>query len=198
MGGQAANDHHDEAMKGENMTWQDEVREKQKRGNQILFGKDSPYLQDLKLLLEGQSHITLILWALELAEESVKLLKARYPEEHRPEEALLAARDWAAGRVKMRFAQRKILDCHAVAKELTDPADMALCHAIGQACAVVHTAGHVMGYPMYELSSLVYRYGMEGCGEFVERRKEEYIRRLLLWAGQAKEEKGPWASFLTK
>lgn len=180
------------------MDWLDEVKEKQKRGNQILFGKDSPYLQDLGMLLEGQSHITQVLWALDLAEESVKSLKAKYPEEARPEEALLAARDWAAGQVKMRFAQRKILDCHAVAKELTDKADIALCHAIGQACAVVHTAGHAMGYPMYDLSSLVYRHGPDHCAQFVEGRKEEYIRRLLYWAERAREEKGPWAAFLTK
>ena len=180
------------------MDWQEEVKAKQKRGNQILFGKDSPYLQDLKMLLDGQNHRTLILWALDLAEESVEILKTGYPAEARPEEALLAARDWAAGRVKMRFAQRKILDCHGFAKELTDKGDIALCHAIGQACAVVHTQGHVMGYPMYDLTSLVYRCGSEDWAPLVEQRKEEYIRRLIYWAEREKKAQGPWAAFLTK
>lgn len=178
------------------MDWREEVREKQKRGNQILFGKDSPFLQDLKMLLDGQSHITLVLWALDLAEESVKILKAKYPEEARPEEALLAARDWAAGNVKMPFAQRKILDCHAFARELTDKGDISLCHAIGQACAVVHTAGHAMGYPMYDLTAVVYRHGLDGCAEFVEARKQEYITRLFYWMEQEKDEERTWAAFL--
>ncbi len=180
------------------MDWLEEVKEKDRRKNQILFGKDSEYLRDLRMLLEGQSHIVVTLWALDLAEESVEILKAKYPAETRPEEALTAARDWAAGKVKMRFAQRKILDCHAVAKELTDKADMALCHAIGQACAVVHTAGHAMGYPMYDLTALVYRHGLDGCAEFVEARKQEYITRLLDWSANEKDEERTWASFLTK
>ena len=39
----------------------------------------------------------------------------------------------------MPVAKKAILECHAMAKELTDIADIALCHAIGQACSVVHT-----------------------------------------------------------
>lgn len=180
------------------MDWLEEVRAKQKRGNQVLFGKDSPYLLDLKMLLEGQRHTIVTLWALDLAEESVEILKAKYPEEARPEQALAAARDWAAGNVKMRFAQRKILDCHAVARELTDQADIALCHAIGQACAVVHTAGHAMGYPMYDLTALVYRHRPENSAEFVEARKREYISRLFYWIEHEKDEDRAWAGFMLK
>lgn len=179
------------------MDWLEEVKERYRRKNQILFGKDSEFLWDLRMLLEGQSHTVLTLWALDLAEETVGVLKERYPEETRPEQALLAAKDWAAGKVKMRFAQRKILDCHAVAKELNDPADIALCHAVGQACAVVHTAGHAMGYPMYELTALVCRYGLEGCQERVEERKQEYISRLFYWIAHEKDGKRTWAAFMT-
>lgn len=180
------------------MDWLEEVKEKYTRKNQILFGKDSEYLWDLRTLLEGQSHTVVTLWALDLAEESVETLKAKYPAETRPEQSLSAARDWAAGKVKMRFAQRKILDCHAFAKELTDQETKALCHAIGQACAVVHTPGHVMGYPMYDLTSLVYRYGIDGCREFVEARKQDYISRLFYWIDHEKDGKRTWASFMTK
>lgn len=180
------------------MDWLEEVKEKQKRKNQILFGKDSEYLWDLRMLLERQPHTVLTLWALDFAEETVGLLKEKYPEETRPEQALIAARDWAAGKVKMRFAQRKILDCHGLAKELNDQADIALCHAVGQACAVVHTAGHAMGYPMYDLTALVCRYGLEGCRENVEERKREYISRLFYWIEHEKDEERTWASFMTK
>ena len=33
-------------------------------------------------------------------------------------EALGVVKDWASGKIKMRLAQRKILDCHAFAKEI--------------------------------------------------------------------------------
>ena len=113
-------------------------------------------------------------------------------------EALEAARAWAAGEVKMRFAQRRILDCHALAKELSLREDIAACHAVGQACAVVHTAGHALGYPIYDLSSLIYEHGVENCAEAVERRKQEYIRKLLYWDAHLGEYQGKWADFMLK
>ena len=61
----------------------------------------------------------------------------------------------------MRYAQRKILDCHAFAKEAGCKEDVALCHAVGQACSVVHTAGHAIGYPAYDLTAIIHRYGID-------------------------------------
>ena len=102
------------------------------------------------------------------------------------------------GKIKMRLAQRKILDCHALAKELDSREDIALCHAVGQACAVVHTAGHAIGYPMYDLSAIVYRLGIENCAEAVEQRKREYIDRLFYWNEHAGDYEGEWADFMLK
>ena len=115
------------------MDWLDEVRAKLKRKNQILFAKDAEFLQDLAMLFREQSHRTMVLWALELAAESVARLEEKYPDETRPREALEAARAWAAGKIKWRLAQRKILDCHVLAKEIDSKEDIALCHAVGQA-----------------------------------------------------------------
>ena len=180
------------------MDWHDEVRTKLKRKNQVLFAKDAEFLQDLAMLFREQSHRTIVLWALDFAAESVAELEERYPDETRPREALEAARAWAAGDIKMRLAQRKILDCHAVAKELDSKEDIALCHAIGQACAVVHTAGHAMGYPMYELSSIVYQLGIENCSEAVEQRKQEYLQKLFYWNEHVGDYEGKWADFMLK
>ena len=172
------------------MDWLDEVRTKLRRKNQVLFAKDAAFLRDLAVLLREQSHRTMALWALDLAAESVAKLEEKYPDEPRPREALEAAWAWAEGKIKMRLAQRKILDCHAFAKELGSKEDIALCHAIGQACAVVHTAGHAMGYPMYELSAIVYRLGIENCREAVEQWRQEYIQKLFYWNKRAGEYKG--------
>ena len=76
------------------MDWLDEVNIKQKKKNQILFTKDSTYLQDLVTLFQKQDHRVMILWAFDFAAESIAKLEAAYPEEKRPREALEAARAW--------------------------------------------------------------------------------------------------------
>ena len=180
------------------MYWIDEVSLKVKKKNQVLFAKDSEYLQDLTMLFQNQTHRVMALWAFDLAAESIARLEAKYPEEKRPGEALEAARDWAAGKIKMRMAQRKILDCHAFAKEIDCKEDIAMCHAIGQACAVVHTVGHAIGYPIYDLTSIIYRLGIENCVQTVELRKQEYIEKLFYWNEHVCDYKGTWADFMLK
>ena len=166
--------------------WLAEVQAKAKRRNQILFAAESPLLADLHRLIAGANRRALILWALELAEETVRELESRYPDDHRPREAVAAARAWAAGEIKMPLAKRAILDCHAMAKELVEPADIARCHAVGQACSTVHTEVHALGYPIYELTALARELGVEDCQEVVEARVRAYEQRLELWMDREK------------
>lgn len=180
------------------MDWMEEAAGKLRRKNQVLFSKDSAFLQDLIMLFEGQDHRVMALWAFDLAEETIARLEEKYPGETRPREALLAVQAWAAGQVKMRFAQRKILDCHAFAKDITSPEDIALCHAVGQACAVVHTAGHAIGFPIYELTAIIRRLGLENAREAVEQRKRVYAERLFYWRGKLDSWQAPWANFMLK
>lgn len=158
--------------------WLAEVKAKAKRKNQILFSKDSLLLTDLCQLIAQANRRALLLWALELAEKTAQELAERYPEDHRPREAIAASRAWTAGEIKMPIAKRAILNCHAMAKELTDLADIARCHAVGQACSVVHTAGHALGYPMYEMTAIVLEQGLDNCRDAVERRVMYYEQRL--------------------
>lgn len=178
------------------MEWIEEVQGRLKRKNQVLFSREMALLQDLDMLLRAQDRITVALWAFDLAEESVKLLEEAYPGEEQPRRTLETAKLWARGAVKMPVAKREILGCHGLAKTLTDPAAVALCHAIGQACSVVHTAGHAMGYPVYELTAIVRRCGIDNCREAVEKRKEAYVQKLFYWKSNGHE--GPWAEFLTR
>lgn len=180
------------------MYWHDEVAVKLRNKNQILFAKDCEFLQDLSALLQCANHRVVTLWSLDLAEESAEKLTEKYPLETRPVEAVLAARDWAAGRIKMRIAQRKILDCHALAKKLNCKEDIAICHAIGQACSVVHTAGHAMGYPMYDLTSIVHQYGFGDCVDAIQQREQEYMDKLIYWNEHFHEYTETWADFMLR
>ena len=178
--------------------WLAEVQAKAKRKNQILFSKDSVLLLGLQQQIRSANRRALILWALELAEETVRQLEAKYPEDCRPREAVETARAWAKGEIKMPIAKRAILNCHAMAKELTDPADIARCHAVGQACSVVHTEGHALGYPMYELTALVLEYGLDYCADAVEAQVQQYTNRLIYWIEFEKTHQIEWAKFLIK
>ena len=178
--------------------WLAEVKAKAKRHNQILFSKESALLDDLRHLIGQANRRAMVLWALELAEETAQKLEEKYPEDHRPREAVGASRAWAAGEIKMPIAKRAILDCHAMAKELTNPADIARCHAVGQACSVVHTDGHALGYPMYELTAIVLELGLDDCREPIEHRVRYYEQRLHYWAEHEKSCSQNWASFLRK
>lgn len=142
------------------------------------------FFDDLLSLFRAENHRTLVLWAFDFASESVAELKRRYPSEIRPEVALSAAHSWAEGKIKMRKALRAILDCHAFAKEVSLKEDAALCHAIG--------------YPIYDLTSIVLEHGLDGSMKMVEERKEEYVTRLFYWKNHVDDYHGEWASFLLR
>lgn len=180
------------------MTWIDDVKSKLKKKNQILFTPNSEFLQDLAQLVQGQNHRVLALWAFDLAADTISKLEEKYPEETRPREALEAVQQWAAGKIKMGQAKPKILACHAFAKEIDSKEDIAMCHAVGQACAVVHTPTHAMGYPIYDLTSIIYKYGIDNCSNEIESRKQEYIDKLHYWNQHLDEYDNEWADFMLK
>ena len=164
--------------------WLAEVKAKAKRKNQILFSKDSLLLTDLRHLIGQANRRALILWALKLAEETAWELAENYPEDHRPREAIAASRAWAAGEIKMPIAKQAILNCHAMAKELNNPADLARCHALG--------------YPMYALTAMVLEHGLDDCREPIEERVMYYEQRLRYWMEYEKSCQQNWAGFLKK
>lgn len=178
------------------MNWQTEVLTNLKRKNQILFAKDSPFMQQLHAAVAAQPRTVQVLWALDMAQDALLRLETLLPNETAPRSALNLTREWAAGRVKMPVAKRAILDCHAVAKRTDNAEAAALCHAVGQALSVVHTVGHVRGLPLYDLTAIVRRCGFEHCAQPVESRMRLYHERLLYWQQHAQEETRNWAAFL--
>lgn len=178
------------------MDWLNEVQNRINRKNQVLFFKNSEFLANLAALIQEQNHRTMVLWAFGFADETVQKLFARYPNEKRLEAAVLTSKDWAAGKVKMSVAQHAILQAHAVAKGIDSPEDIALCHAVGQACGVVHTKGHAIGFPIYELTAIIRHYGVPECKKAVEERKQQYIERIYDWRAQEKDCPYEWADFM--
>ena len=108
------------------------------RMRRILFDRNSECLQPLLALIENQKHRTLVLWALEYAEELANKFEGKYPNEHRPREAVETCKAWAQGKVKMPVAKKTIHAAHNAATEIAD--DIVFCsivRAIGQVVATV-------------------------------------------------------------
>lgn len=180
------------------MYWIDEVKQNIKKKRQILFSKSSEILQNLQDMLALANKRIVVLWALSFAKEAVDYLNIKYPEEDAPSCCLEATKLWAAGQIKMPQAKKEILNCHALAKRLDSQEDIALCHAIGQACGSVHAKGHAIGFPIYELTAIVRKYGIEECPQFVEKRLQEYTDRLILLEKENKDKDFEWAKFLCR
>lgn len=171
-----------------------DVRRKYKNRQVMFFSRDSACLRGLQSDMQAYSHQALVLWAFCCAQEALKKLGARYPDDPRPGEALSLSLQWAQGTIKMPQARRAILSLHAMAKEMEGKADAALCHALGHACATVHTQRHAIGLPIYELTALLLERGITGFEQAALDRISAY-RACLRHMG-AEPQGGPWAAFL--
>ncbi len=96
----------------------------------------------------------------------------------------------------MPIAKQAILAVHAMAKEMPNDADAALCHALGQACSVVHTPRHAPGLPIYELTAIVRRFGIDYCKDILEKTILRYEETLKICRIQNETTFSQWASFL--
>ena len=172
-----------------------DVREKLKRKNKILFSRSSPCLQELLICLSKQSHKAIVLWAFECAVYPIAHLSKRYRDD-RPVAALETCKKWAGGEIKMPAAKKAILQVHSMAKELSDPVDIALCHAVGQACSAVHVETHAIGIAVYELTALVLKHGIENCDHIIEEKIQDYILTLKECEIKSLSPLYSWANFL--
>ena len=173
-----------------------DVEQKLKKKNMVLFSRDSECLQELKRLIEQQTHRTLVMWALDCAKVPLAQFEEKYPYELRPRAALELCEAWTRGKIKMPAAKRAILDSHAVAKEIDDRVYGALCHAIGHAGATVHVETHALGLPFYELTSLVLKYGKDSYQKPVHEKIDYYSHRLIYWQENTDKLDVEWVHFL--
>lgn len=173
-----------------------EVKQRLRRGNQILFTPANPCLAELERRLSTLSRRQVVAWAFGLACELVDTLSERYPDDPRPQEALKECTRWARGEIKMPQAKPYILALHAMAKDIPAKEDQALAHAIGQALSCIHTPGHALGLPIYHLSSHVHRLGPEAAEPLIRQSIDHYLGQIdgVLASDLLNLS---WASFLT-
>lgn len=178
------------------MNTEEEIRNRLRRHRQILFDRDDPFLFEVNSAIAAASGKAVILWSLDLAEETAEMLYEKYQDPCFLS-AVADARLWAKGVIRMPLAKRSILACHAFAAKTDNASDCAWCHAVAQACSTVHTVRHAIGYSMYDLSALVFQHGAENCMDILIRRRKEYLLRLEE-AGKMAPMHHEWAAFIER
>lgn len=128
------------------------------KARKMLSNWDALYIQSLVKLIETQSKSTLAHWAVDYAERVLLPLWSKYyPDDLRPQNALIAARQWLSGEIKLPQAKTAILECHAAAREAdTKPVAQAAARAIGQSASTIHSARHCIGLALYGALAVAY------------------------------------------
>lgn len=137
----------------------EEVEQRLKRHNKILFARDSPVLANLAAALEMTDKKVVVLWALDQASAIVMELVGKYPEIGLLGDSLNLASLWFQGQVKMAPVKKAILGLHKLASEFENDgstkADSLKIRALAHGLATIHSKKHAIGLPMYYLSALV-------------------------------------------
>jgi hypothetical protein len=128
---------------------------------------NAPSTAALMRLIETQSKATVADWTLGYAEQKIlPLFEKHCPNDERPVHAIIAAREWLNGKVKLPYVKNIILhECHAAARELDDnPVAQAAARAIGQSAGSIHAAPHSLGLYFYAAAAMAYdRLGLNFC-----------------------------------
>lgn len=170
----------------------------------LLFTRESPCLQPMRELIEGQKHRTLVLWTIDCAPRVLAIFEERHPKDGHPREALKAAKAWARGDIKMPLAKGAAHAAHNAATAVCeeDPAACAAARAMGHVVGTVHVETHAIGLVMYGLTAFVYdakgKNADENMDEVVGKECEWFYNRLLYWEANVDKADTPWAAFLLK
>lgn len=136
--------------------------------------------------LNKEQHYQVITWACDCAENVLHLF-GEIPDE-RLKNALHVANEWKSGNASVGDAMKASAAAHAVAREASHPAAIAVARSVGHAVATAHMADHSLGAALYALKAV------KNAGESpdAERRwQDEHvppeIKDLILTARKAKK-----------
>ena len=175
-----------------------DVYARKKRGCQILFTRQSGCLQPFRMQLCRCDRRAVVLWTLTMARQTAGELAQKYTQHSDVQTAVEVCFAWASGKVKMPQARPYILRVHQMAKTVSDPADVALFHAVGQACSAVHTETHAMGFAVYDCTALVCAVPQPAAERLLAPRLQQYADCLQRCVQAAAEPGRAWAPFLQR
>jgi len=107
-------------------------------------------------LMRKTDHKTLAVWAIDCVERVLPHFEEKYPEDHRPRQAIEALQAWInTGVFKMAVIRKAALASHAAARAVgEDTAARSAARAAGQAVATAHVPTHSLGAANYALQAI--------------------------------------------
>ncbi len=107
-------------------------------------------------LVRKTGNKTLAIWAIDCAERVLPYFEAKYPQDHRPRQAIEILQSWIeTGIFKMTVIRGAALAAHAAAREVgEDNAARSAARAAGQAAASAHVPTHSMAAAIYALQAI--------------------------------------------
>lgn len=152
------------------------------KARKMLNDWDAPYIQSLVRLIETQSKVTLAHWVINYSESVIlPIWSKHFPDDLRPQNALISAREWLSGEIKLPQAKAVILECHAAARDAdSNPAAQAAARAIGQSASTIHSARHCIGLAFYGALAVAYdTLGSKASWEQLEKCAADECGRML-------------------
>ena len=102
-------------------------------------------------LVSKTDHKTLAFWAIDCVERVMPYFEEKYPQDHRPRQAIETLKAWIdTGVFKMVVIRKASLDSHAAAREVgEDSPARSAARAAGQTIATAHVPRHSYGSAIY-------------------------------------------------
>ena len=168
--------------------------------NKLVVTKKSPQLQPIRKLIEKQNRRILALWGFDCAEHILEIFEKNYPNDKRPREAVVAAKAWARGEIKMPIAKKAALESHIAASEISEenPAASAAARVMGHLVGIIHVKSHAIIFVSYAITAFVHVSKKRMIEEVIEEKCKWLIGRLLYWEKSVDKINTTWASFLLK
>ena len=132
-------------------------------------------------LVKKTDHKTLAVWAIDCAERVLPYFEEKYPEDHRPRNAIETLQTWInTGVFKMAVIRQASLASHAAAREVgEDNAARSAARAAGQAVATAHVPTHSMGAAIYALQAIYRATNSSDADAAVAKEREWQYQHLL-------------------
>jgi hypothetical protein len=113
--------------------------------------------EEMVELVNKTDQKTLAVWAIDCAERVLPHFEEKFPDDHRPRQALETLQTWInTGVFKMAVIRKASLDSHAAAREVgADNAARSAARACGQAVATAHVPTHAIGAQLYAQQAIL-------------------------------------------
>jgi hypothetical protein len=132
-------------------------------------------------LMSRTDHKALAIWAMECTERVLPYFEKRYPDDHRPRNAVIALQAWIeTGVFRMADIRGASLAAHAAARAVgEDSAARSAARAAGQAVATAHVPTHAIGAANYALQAIHRATDCADADTAVAREREWQLQHLL-------------------